>query len=145
MRLAKSIAVCVLIVVPLLGCALCPQTDPQFKMIEHFDDYMIPLGKAVDIVVDSLPQDAKDEQIFSEVVRQSEDPGLVSPFEGYVLKARIEHIDEDTNVGVILLCTPDGKEGIIEDVSCTTRPDTFRPTRSPCDYLLDVKRVCAVP
>jgi hypothetical protein len=145
MKLLKTIAVSFFIISFLLGCGLCPQTDPQFKMIEHLDDFMIPLGKAVDIAVDSLPQDAKDEQIFSEVVRQSEDPGLLKPFEGYVLKARIEKLDEDTNVGVILLCTPDGKEGIIEDASCTARPDTFRPTRSPCEYLLDVKRVCAAP
>ncbi|MFH1702836.1 MAG: hypothetical protein ABIB41_05315 [Nitrospirota bacterium] len=73
-------------------------------------------------------------------MNRSGDPELLKPFEGYVRKARIQD-----GIGVILLCSPDGKEGIIEDVTCTTRPDTHRPTGSPCDYLLDVKRVCAAP
>ena len=104
----------------------------------RFDDPMIPLSRAVGVVIDTLPPDAKDEEIFSAVVKQSGDPNLLKPFEGYVLKARIEN-----GVGVILLCSPDGKEGIIEDVTCTTRPDSFRPSGSPCTYLLDVKRVCS--
>ncbi|MCL5422844.1 MAG: hypothetical protein M1461_10310 [Nitrospirae bacterium] len=101
---------------------------------------MIPLAKAVDVVADKLPPDAKDEVIFSEAVERSGNPGLLKPFEGYVLKARIQD-----GFVVILLCSPDGKEGIIEDVTCTTRPDTCRPSGSPCTYLLDVNRVCAAP
>lgn len=124
----------------LSGCALCPPIDPQQKLIMHFDDYMIPLSKAVDVIADKLPPEAKDEEIFAEAVKRSGNPELLKPFDGYVLKARIQ--DE---TGVILLCSPDGTEGIIEDVTCTTRPDTHRPTGSPCDYLLDVNRVCSAP
>jgi hypothetical protein len=100
----------------------------------------VTLAKAVDVVVDTLPPDSKDEMIFAAVVKRSGDPELLKPFDGYVRKARIQD-----GVGVILLCSPDGKEGIIEDVTCTTRPDSYRPTGSPCDYLLDVKRVCLAP
>jgi len=106
----------------------------------ELDNYMIPLAKAVDVVVDELPPDAKDQEIFSAAVVRSGDPGLLKPFNGYVLKARIED-----GFGIILLCSKDGKEGIIEDVTCTTRPDTHRPSGSPCNYLLDVKRVCSTP
>jgi len=63
---------------------------------------------------------------------------LLEPFKEYVLKAHIQD-----GAGIILVCSKDGKEGIIEDVSCTTRPDTHRPSGSPCVYLLDVKAVCA--
>ncbi len=122
------------------GCALCPRIDPQQKLIMHFDDYMIPLAKAVDVVADKLPLDAIDQKILLAAVDRSGNPDLLRPFDGYVLKARIEN-----GIGVILLCSPDGKEGIIEDVTCTTRPDTHRPTGSPCAYLLDVKRVCSAP
>jgi hypothetical protein len=121
------------------ACALCPPVDPQQKLIMQFDDYMIPLSKAVDVVADKLPPDAKDQEIFSEAIKRSGDTELTKPFVGYVLKARI---DKENETAVILLCSPNGKEGIIEDVTCTTRPDMHRPSGSPCEYLLDVKRVC---
>ncbi len=119
-------------------CTPCPTVDPKQQLVVKFDDFIIPLGKAVDIIVDKLPPDATDKQIFDEVLKRSGNPMLLKPFEGYVLKARIQD-----GVGIILLCSPDGKEGIIEDVSCTTRPDSYRPSGSPCTYLLDPKLVCS--
>jgi hypothetical protein len=120
------------------GCALCPLVDPKEKLITQLNDPMIPLAKAVEVTVDKLPQDAKDQVIFNEVIKRSGDPDLIKPFAGYLLRARIEG-----DTAVILLCYPDGKEGIIEDVTCTTRPDMYRPSGSPCEYMLDVKKVCA--
>ncbi len=122
------------------ACAICPPIDPKTKLIMELDNYLIPLAKAVDVVIDKLPPGAKDQEIFLAAVEHSGDPGLLKPFDGYVLKARIED-----GSGVILVCSKDGKEGIIEDVTCTTRPDTHRPSGSPCTYLLDVKRVCSAP
>jgi hypothetical protein len=140
MRFGKLFPLIIFGIVSLSGCAVCPPIDPQQKLIMDFDDYMISLSKAVDVIVDKLPPDAKDEEILSAAVNRSGDPDLLKPFAGYVLKARIQD-----GVGVILLCSPDGKEGIIEDVSCTTRPDTCRPSGSPCVYLLDANRVCSAP
>ena len=122
------------------GCAVCPPIDPQQKLIMRFNDYMIPLAKAVDVVADKLPPGAKNQEILSAAMERRGNYDLLKPFEGYILKARIQD-----GIGVILLCSPDGKEGIIEDVTCTTRPDTYRPTGSPCIYLLDVNRVCSAP
>ena len=94
--------------------------------------------------MDEIPLDSKDDEIFAEVLKRSGDPELLKPFAGYVLNGKIvEYFGSRT--GVILLCSPGGKEGIIEDVTCTTRPDTSRPTGSPCDYLLDVEKVCLAP
>jgi len=140
MQNRKALTLLLLSITLFSGCALCPRIDPQQKLIMHFDDYMIPLAKAVDVVADRLPPDAKDQEILSAAVERSGNPNLLRPFDGYVLKARIQD-----GIGVILLCSPDGKEGIIEDVTCTTRPDTHRPMGSPCTYLLDVKRVCSAP
>lgn len=140
MQYKKSFMLLLLTATIISGCAFCPPIDTQQKLIMHFDDYMIPLAKAVDVLADKLPQDTKDQDILMAAVKKSGNTNLLKPFEGYVLKARIED-----GVGIILLCSPDGKEGIIEDVTCTTRPDTHRPTGSPCTYLLDVKRVCSAP
>ena len=136
----KSFTLLLFTVTIITGCALCPPIEPQQKLIMHFDDYIIPLAKAVDVVTDKLPPDAKDQDIFMAAVTKSGNTELLKPFEGYILKARIEE-----GIGVILLCSPDGKEGIIEDVTCTTRPDSHRPIGSPCTYLLDAKRVCSAP
>jgi hypothetical protein len=140
MSYKKSFVLVTVTIIFLSGCALCPPVDPQQKLIMQLDDYLIPLSKAIDVIADKLPVDAKDDDIFSAVVKRSGNPDLLKPFEGYVRKARIEE-----GTGIILLCSPDGKEGIIEDVTCTTRPDMHRPTGSPCTYLLDVKKVCAAP
>lgn len=140
MRYGKILALGLFLIILFSGCALCPPVDPKQKLIMQFDDYLIPLSKAVDVIADSLPPDVKDNEIFSAVVERSGNPGLLAPFKGYVLKARIQD-----GIGVILLCSPDGKEGIIEDVSCTTRPDCHRPSGSPCAFMLDVKLVCSAP
>jgi hypothetical protein len=137
-RSGLTFALCIVILAS--GCALCPPVDPHQETISRISDYLVPLSKAVDVVVEELPPDSKDDEIFSAVMKRSGDPELLKPFEGYVLKGQIED-----GVGVILLCSPNGKEGIIEDVTCTTRPDAYRPTGSPCTYLLDVRRVCSTP
>jgi hypothetical protein len=140
MKYKRTFGICLIVITMVAGCATCPSVDPQQKLITHFSDPMVLLAKAVNVVVDKVPPDSKDQEIFATVVELSGDPELIKPFEGYVLKVHIED-----GYGVILLCSPDGKEGIIEDVTCTTRPDMFRPAGSPCKYLLDVKRVCADP
>ena len=141
MRPLKTAFLSFVVVVLVTGCvSLCPSIDPQFEAISQLDNYIIHLAKAVDVIVEKLPPDAKDEDILKVAVERSGNPNLLEPFRDYVLKARIQ-----CGTGVILVCSKDGKEGIIEDVSCTTRPDTHRPSGSPCVYLLDVKAVCASP
>jgi hypothetical protein len=139
MRTLKSVIPVLAIVLWLCGCVSpCPSVDPQLEAISRLDDYLIPLSKAVDVIADSLPPDARDEKILETARERSGNTKLLEPFGNYLLKARIQE-----GVGVVLVCSKDGKEGIIEDVSCTTRPDTLRPSGSPCEYLLDVKAVCA--
>jgi len=143
-RSKYAIAGGILVATLMSGCASCPPVDPHLNTIVHFSDHMIPLSKAVDVVVDQIPLASKDDEIFSEVLKRSGDPELFKPFNGYVLRVKIVEYT-GSRAGVILLCSPSGKEGIIEDVTCTTRPDTSRPTGSPCDFLLDVEKVCSAP
>jgi len=138
MRQMKMVILLIAAVSLASGCALCPPVDPKQKLITQFDDPMISLSRAVEVTVDKLPSDAKDQAIFDAVIKVSGNPGLIKPFAGYLLRARIEG-----DTAVILLCYPNGKEAIIEDVTCTTRPDMYRPSGSPCEYMLDVKKVCA--
>jgi hypothetical protein len=141
MRALRGVVPVLAIVLWLSGCiSPCPTVDPQLETISHLDDYLIPLSKAVDVIADRLPPDVRDEKILEAARERSGNSKLLEPFSNYLLKARIQE-----GVGVVLVCSKDGKEGIIEDVSCTTRPDTLRPSGSPCVYLLDVKAVCDAP
>lgn len=125
------------ILVILSGCAVCPPRDAHYEAIKAVDDPLISLSRAVDVVIDSLPTDAQDEVIFNAVRERSGNSMLFVPFDGYKLRARIED-----GVGMLLVCTQDGKYGLIEDASCTSRIETWRPVGSPCEYLLDVKKAC---
>ena len=131
MRILIVTIVEMIFVLSIVGCiSPCPQIDPQQAAIAQLDDPMIPLAKAFNVIADRLLPDTKDEAVFKAVVERTSNPSLLVPFTGYKLNARIQN-----GVGVILLCSGDGKEGIIEDVTCTTRPDTHRPSGSPCAAL----------
>jgi len=139
MHLFRTAFLSSVVVILVTSCiSPCPPIDPQLEAISRLDDYLIPLAKAVDVLVDHLPPNAINDEIINAAVDRSGNPKLREPFKDYMLKARIQD-----GWGVILVCSKDGKEGIIEDVSCTTRPDSHRPSGSPCVYLLDVKAVCA--
>jgi hypothetical protein len=125
------------ILVILSGCNICPPLDAHYEAIKAVDDPLISLSRAVDVVIDALPVDAQDEVIFNAVRARSGDSHLFVPFAGYKLRAKIKN-----EIGLILVCTQDGKYGIIEDASCTSRIETWRPVGSPCDYMLDAAKVC---
>lgn len=125
------------ILVILSGCNICPPLDAQYEAIKAVDDPLISLSRAVDVVIDTLPVDAQDEVIFNAVRERSGDSHLFVPFAGYKLRAKIE-----IGIGLILVCTQDGEYGLIEDASCTSRIETWRPVGSPCDFMLNAAKVC---
>ncbi|MDA8239241.1 MAG: hypothetical protein M0Z67_02595 [Nitrospiraceae bacterium] len=130
----KTLCIMILCATLVVGCVTAP-VDPHQKTIASLDDSIYALSAAIDVVVDTLPPDSRDDQIISVVT--AKDPSLTAPFAGYTLKAEIQD-----GTGVILLCDKDAHVAYIEDVTCTPRIDTLRPTGSPCLFFLDVKKVC---
>jgi len=71
------------------------------------------------------------------------DLSLLTPFDGYVLKARQSGQDSS-----VLVCGSDGQIALIEDTACTPYPDLKiwqTSPNQPCDYVLDLAKACAVP
>jgi hypothetical protein len=71
------------------------------------------------------------------------DPSLLRPFDGFVLKARQSGQDSS-----VLVCDQNGQIALIEDTACTPFPDQkiWQTTpNQPCDYVLDLAKVCAIP
>ena len=68
------------------------------------------------------------------------DPGLMEPFQGYVLRAKSE-----AGHGLVLVCTPDGQHLLLEDATCTSRFELHHWKVEPlpsCDYTLTVETAC---
>lgn len=61
---------------------------------------------------------------------------LLKPLGGYMVKGRPE--------GVILVCTDDGKRGLIEDAACSIEMDSplWRDDANVCEFKLDLAAAC---
>ena len=127
----------------LAGC-VTPSVDPHQQTISNLGPHVYRLSAAVDVIIDSLPEDARDEQILLAVAVK--DSSLTKPFKGYTVKVYIAkyNINATTvlKTAVILVCSADKRSAFIEDVSCTAAIDTVRPTKSPCKHYVDPALVC---
>jgi len=67
-----------------------------------------------------------------------DDPGLLTPFEGYVLRAKCDNLQ-----AVVLLCNAGGHLALMEDAGCTAKLDSRADgVQRACDFSLDVAHVC---
>ncbi len=87
------------------------------------------------------PESLADKELL--VFSTKHDPSLMEPVAPYVVRARsvavgrVRHSD-------ILVCSPDGKQALLEDVGCTARLDAqLWHESSPCTFSLDVTKVCS--
>ncbi len=69
------------------------------------------------------------------------DPGLLAQFSE--LKIRVSSKNKEA---LLLICTPDGSRGLLEDVGCTAEMERHLwrdELTAPCEFTLDVVAVCA--
>ena len=131
----KRLYVAIICAIMVAGCATAP-IDPHQQTIASLDDPLYALSAAVDAVVDTLPADARDDTIIAAAT--AKDSSLKAPFAEYTIKAQIV-----AGFGVLLVCDKAARVAYMEDVTCTPRIDTCRPTGSPCEFFVDVGKVCA--
>lgn len=67
-----------------------------------------------------------------------DDPSLLTPFEGYVVKAKCENKN-----AIVLVCDPTGKQTLFEDAGCTPGIDysAGNPSRA-CEFLIQPDTFC---
>ena len=83
--------------------------------------------------------DLLDREILANATKH--DPSLLPEFANYLVRVR----QDDRNASV-LLCTRNGKQGLIEDVGCTAEPDRHlwkMPTPPPCEFTANIRQLCA--
>jgi len=64
------------------------------------------------------------------------DPNLLKPYEGLMVRGTAD--------GVILVCTGDGRRGLIEDAECSDKVDKliWPDINAPCQFTLKPETVC---
>ena len=120
------------------GCSLCGHGQAD---VEELGPPLLRLTSAVQGVAErpevyGFTPNAGGEACINLAVE--DDPGLLVPFEDYVLKAKCEN-----QQGVVLVCNSAGDRALLEDAGCTTRLD-FRGDGASraCDFNLDVNSLC---
>ncbi len=85
------------------------------------------------------PERLSEEELKDFATRH--DPGLLEPFRSFTVRVRRQGPNSS-----VLLCTADGRTGLIEDAGCTARVDARLWEREPqvgCEFALDLEAVCA--
>lgn len=131
---SKSIAVCALLLLGGCGSATVKQEDPAVlaKSLQRLSAAMESY-----LLYEHRPPGASQEVLLSEGTRG--EPGLLKEFDGYKLV-----LAREQPRSMILVCTQDGKQALMEDLGCTVKIDRKLGEQSsaPCEFTLEIKEVC---
>jgi hypothetical protein len=136
----KRLAV-VTVVLLLSACAHAQESiDPEQMLIKA--SALTKLTAAVQAFVryENPGSGATDEELLR--LSTAHDPTLLDGLAGYKLRARGER-----RHAIVLMCSADGKQGLLEDVGCTGRLDKHlwqSTKREPCQFTLKIEEVCRV-
>ncbi len=132
------------------GCAFlvlgCPHPQPPVEhghdvgQMEELGDHLLYLTASVQAsVADGSLPDGTDQERLAVATRG--DPGILAAFERY----RVRVAREGENAAV-LVCTPDGKTALLEDLGCTAKLDVKHwqaATPPGCEFTVDLRDACA--
>lgn len=120
------------------GCATVTKSEQNIELMNIKASALTKLSNAVEATVslDAPDESVSDEEIFK--ISTEDDPSLLEPFAGYLLK-----INRDGGHAVILMCSPDGKIGLLEDAGCTARMDEHLwQNKNSCQFTLSATALC---
>lgn len=104
-------------IILLSGCAIVNHKNNSEEMYIKASA-LTKLTTAVEGTVryESLPDTLSDQELLK--LSTEDDPSLLEPFDGYVLK-----INREFNHAIVLVCNVDGTQGLLEDAGCTAAMD----------------------
>ncbi len=121
------------------SCADPHRADDQ--RILRLGSSLTKLSRAVEYTVRyGQPVSAlSDEALLAQATEQ--DPTLLMPFKGYVVR-----VSRQDRHAVVLVCTSDPPQALLEDAGCTARLDKESWRQAPgaaCEFSLQAAAVCA--
>ncbi|AFR01503.1 hypothetical protein V6M93_02085 [Pectobacterium brasiliense] len=122
----------------LAGCCSFSSANQQ--------ETMYPLSSALTKLSSSVeaetrygnPDAATDNTLL--VAATAHDPALLAPFKDYKMKAKSVE-----GHSLILVCSADGRQALLEDAGCTAKMDKhhWQEKANPgCNYTIDMAQVC---
>ena len=123
-----------IILVIISGCCAQKYTD---KTMQPLAATASDLARAVMLFAKDNPAEAASLDDRELVQRATAfDPNLLKPYEGLVVRGTAD--------GVILVCTCDGRRGLIEDAECSDKVDKliWPDINAPCQFTLKPETVC---
>jgi len=115
-------------------------SSPSAKERGLLSTKMVNLSSGVDTYFHLLPgaPTGSDASILEAATRH--DKALLAPeFQNYILRTQYQN-----PFAVILLCSKDGKQAIIEDAGCSARLDRQVTEDAPCEFTLHITQGCRV-
>jgi hypothetical protein len=67
------------------------------------------------------------------------DPRLLDGVNAYQLRIQYQQ-----KHALLLLCTKDGSQAVLEDAGCTAQLDRHAPANTPCKFTLKAEASCAI-
>ena len=131
----RHLLVLTLAVLLLHACSIKPKPYKPEEM-NRLEIAMLRLGKTVQgVLLIGTPQDGDLVAVACGI-----DPSLCTALGDNTLRTRVV----DGNA-VLLLCTPDGKRALVENIACTTTPDhkAWTDSSAACEFTLPDQRIRA--
>jgi len=125
----------------LQGCASVNKNEKNNELMNIKASSLIKLSQAVEttVSIDMPDESMSDEEIFK--ISTEDDPSLLGPFAGYLLK-----INREGGHAVILMCNADGSIGLLEDAGCTAKMDEHLwQKKNSCQFTISVAVLCNLP
>ena len=104
---------------------------------------LIKLSSAVESGVryKGIEETLSDKEILA--LSTTHDPSLLDPFLDYKLRVKVQN-----KHAAVLVCSENGSKALLEDAGCTARMELHRwkeQPLSPCEFSLDLNKVCDKP
>lgn len=137
----KRIASVLFVIIIALTFAVggCGKKDkPDKKVMYKLASSLTKLAAAVESTVryKKPPAGISDKDLLKLATKH--DPKLLEPFKEYTVK-----VSQKNKHALVLVCTKDGKRGLLEDAGCSSAMDKHLwESKSSCKFSLDADKVC---
>lgn len=119
-------------------CSKCAKQDSTEEAMFIKASALTKLSTAVEatINIDKPDESVSDQEILK--ISTEDDPLLLEPFKNDVIK-----INRDFGHAVILVCSNDGKKGLLEDAGCTGKMDVYLwNITNACEFTISSLSLC---
>jgi len=138
-KIRRSVILISLVI--LLDCTIISIADESEEML-ILGSALTKLSAAVESTVryKNPPTNINDAELLALATKH--DPTLLKPFANYTVR-----VLRQNRHAIILICTGDGKNALMEDAGCTSKLDEHLweiHSAKSCEFTLTVSKVCKV-